>query len=77
VEVQFVVDEQRRTRDVEAVRISYPEFDAAAKHVVLVMPWWTPGVDKGQPLRGRGTLATIFVPAKPVSIWIGPHASCD
>ena len=60
VVVQFVVDEQGRTRDVEAVRTSDPEFDAAAKHVVLVMPWWMPGVDNGQPVRVRCTLPIIF-----------------
>ena len=60
VVVQFVVDEQGRTRDIEAVRTSDPEFDAAAKHVVMVMPWWTPGVDKGQPVRVRCTLPIIF-----------------
>lgn len=60
VVVQFVVDEQGRTRDVEAVRTSDPEFDAAARHVVMIMPWWTPGVDKGQPVRVRCTLPIIF-----------------
>ena len=60
VVVQFVVDEQGRTRDVEAVRTSDPEFDAAAKYVVLMMPWWAPGVDKGQPVRVRCTLPIIF-----------------
>jgi len=60
VVVQFVVDEQGRTRDVEVVRTSDPEFDAAAKYVVMTMPWWTPGVDKGQPVRVRCTLPIIF-----------------
>ena len=60
VVVQFMVDEQGRTRDVEVVRTSDPEFDAAAKYVVLMMPWWTPGVDKGQPVRVRCTLPIIF-----------------
>lgn len=60
VVVQFVVDEQGRTRDVEAVRTSDPIFDAAAKRVVMMMPWWTPGVDQGQPVRVRCTLPIIF-----------------
>lgn len=60
VVVQFVVDEQGRTRDVEVARTSDPEFDAAAKYVVLMMPWWTPGVDKGQAVRVRCTLPIIF-----------------
>lgn len=60
VVVQFVVDEQGRTRDVEAVRTSDPAFDAAARHVVMIMPWWTPGLDKGQPRRVRCTLPIIF-----------------
>ena len=60
VVVQFVVDEQGRTRDVEAVRTSDPEFDTAAKYVVLMMPWWTPGLDKGQPVRVRCTLPINF-----------------
>lgn len=60
VVVQFVVDEQGRTRDVEAVRTSDPGFDAAAKHVVMLMPWWTPGADHGQPVRVRCTLPIIF-----------------
>ena len=60
VVVQFVVDEQGRTRDVEVVRTSDPEFDAAARHVVLIMPWWTPGLDQGQPVRVKCTLPIIF-----------------
>ena len=60
VVVQFVVDEQGRTRDVEAVRTSDPEFDTTAKYVVLMMPWWTPGLDKGQPVRVRCTLPINF-----------------
>lgn len=60
VVVQFVVDEQGRTRDVEVVRTSDPEFDAAASHVVMVMPWWTPGREKGQLVRVRCTLPIIF-----------------
>ena len=60
VVVQFVVDEQGRTRDVETVRTSDPVFDAAARHVVMVMPWWTPGADHGQPVRVRCTLPIIF-----------------
>ena len=38
VVVQFVLDEQERTRKVEVVRASGPEFDAAAKYAVLLMP---------------------------------------
>ena len=60
VVVQFVVDEQGHTSDVEAVRTSDPEFDAAAKYVVRMMPWWTPGMDKGQPVRVQCTLPIIF-----------------
>ena len=60
VVVQFVVDEQGRTRDVEVVRTSDPEFDAAARRVVMVMPWWTPGRERGQPVRVRCTLPIIF-----------------
>ena len=60
VVVQFVVDEQGRTRDVEAVRTSDPEFDAVAKYVVLMMPWWTPGMENGQPVRVRCTLPIVF-----------------
>ena len=60
VVVQFVVDEQGRTRDVETVRTSDPVFDAAARRVVMLMPWWTPGMDKGQSVRVRCTLPIIF-----------------
>ena len=60
VVVQFVVDEQGRTRDVEVVRTSDPEFDAAAKYAVLLMPWWIPGREHGQPVRVRCTLPIIF-----------------
>lgn len=60
VVVQFVVDEQGHTRDVEAVRTSDPVFDTAARHVVMVMPWWKPGAEHGQPVRVRCTLPIIF-----------------
>ena len=60
VVVQFVVDEQGRTRDAEVVRSSDPTFDTAARNVVLLMPWWTPGQEQGQPVRVRCTLPIIF-----------------
>lgn len=60
VVVQFVVDEQGRTRNVETVRTSNPVLDAAARHVVMVMPWWTPGANHSQPVRVRCTLPIIF-----------------
>ncbi len=60
VVVQFAVDEQGRTRDVTMVRTSDPQFDADAKRVVLVTPWWNPGREKGQPVRVRCTLPINF-----------------
>ena len=72
VVVQFVVDEHGRTRDVEVVRTSDHTFDAVARHVVIVIPWWTLGVDKGQPVRVRCTLPIIFTfPAQPLSHRVG------
>ena len=60
VVVQFVVDEQGRAVDVAVVRASDPVFDAEAKRVVYLMPWWTPGREHGRPVRVRCTLPLVF-----------------
>lgn len=58
--VQFVVDEQGRAVDAAVVRTSDPVFDAEARRVVYLMPWWAPGREHGRPVRVRCTLPIVF-----------------
>lgn len=60
VVVQFVVDEQGRAVDAAVVRTSDPVFDAEAKRVVYLMPWWLPGREHGRAVRVRRTLPIVF-----------------
>ena len=60
VVMQFVVDEQGRVVEAAVVRTSDPVFEAEAKRVVYLMPWWTPGREHGRPVRIRCTLPIVF-----------------
>lgn len=60
VVMQFIVDEQGRIVDATVVRASDPVFEAAAKRVIYLMPWWTPGREQGHPVRVRCTLPLVF-----------------
>lgn len=61
VYVSFVVDQQGRITDAEVVKGSGHGFDEEALRVIRLMPWWTPGLMAGKPVRVACTLLVPFV----------------
>ena len=60
VVVQFVVNKDGSISDAKVVKPVDPQLDAEALRVVNAMPNWTPGKDKGEPVRTRFTLPVSF-----------------
>ena len=60
VVVQFVVNKDGSICDAKVVKPVDPQLDAEALRVVNAMPNWTPGKDKGEPVRTRFTLPVSF-----------------
>ena len=60
VYVQFVVDEEGRIRDAAVVKGCGHGLDEEALRLVRLMPWWTPGRDRGQPVWVLRTLPISF-----------------
>ena len=60
VVVQFVVNKDGSICDAKVVKPVDPQLDAEALRVVNAMPNWTPGKDKGEPVRTRFTLPISF-----------------
>ena len=60
VVVQFVVDKDGSITDANVVKSIDPTLDAEALRVVNSMPNWTPGKQKGEPVRVRFTLPVAF-----------------
>lgn len=58
--VQFVVDERGHLLDPQVVRGLSPELDAEALRLVRIMPWWTPGLIGGRPVKVSYTLPIVF-----------------
>lgn len=59
--VQFVVNKDGSIGDIEVVRSSgYSVFDREAIRVVLSMPRWKPGTQRGKPIRVKYTLPVNF-----------------
>ena len=58
--VQFVVEKDGSITDTKIVRSADPQLDAEALRVVNAMPNWTPGKQKGEPVRTRFTLPVTF-----------------
>ena len=60
VMVQFVVERDGSITDVQIVRGVDPSLDREAIRVTSAMPRWTPGMQRGQPVRVRFTLPVTF-----------------
>ncbi|OON67209.1 energy transducer TonB [Hymenobacter sp. CRA2] len=58
--VQFIVDERGHLLDPKVVRGLGPDLDAEALRLVRIMPWWTPGLVGGQPVKVQMTLPIVF-----------------
>jgi len=60
VVVQFIIEEDGTVSDARVVQRVSDELDAEALRVVNAMPKWTPGRQKGQPVRVKYTLPVNF-----------------
>lgn len=58
--VNFIVEKDGTINDVKIVRSVDPLLDAEALRVAESMPKWSPGKQKGQPVRVRYTLPLVF-----------------
>ncbi|MDE6002902.1 MAG: energy transducer TonB, partial [Prevotella sp.] len=58
--VNFFVDKDGSVTDARVVHSSNPLLDAEALRVVSSMPNWTPGMQKGKPVRVRYTVPVSF-----------------
>ncbi|RAK66149.1 hypothetical protein DLM85_15765 [Hymenobacter edaphi] len=58
--VQFVVDERGHLLDPQVVRGLGAGLDEEALRLVRIMPWWTPGLVGGQPVKVAVTLPIVF-----------------
>ena len=58
--VQFVVDERGHLIDPQVVRGLGAGLDEEALRLVRIMPWWTPGLVGGQPVKVAVTLPIVF-----------------
>lgn len=60
VYVQFIVEKDGSLSEVTVVRGASPSLDEEAVRVVKMMPNWSPGEQKGEPVRVRFTLPISF-----------------
>ncbi len=60
VMVRFIVNEDGSIADVQVAESLLPELDAEAVRIVLAMPPWQPGRQKGVPVKAAYTLPVIF-----------------
>ena len=56
----FIVDKEGNIKDPTILQSAYPSLDAEALRVVKLMPRWTPGRDKGQPVNVKFALPIVF-----------------
>ena len=56
----FVVERDGSISDVQVVRGQDPSLDKEAVRVIKTMPKWTPGQQRGKPVRVRFTLPVVF-----------------
>ena len=56
----FVVERDGSISDVQVVRGQDPSLDKEAIRVIKTMPKWTPGQQRGKPVRVRFTLPVVF-----------------
>lgn len=60
VYVRFVVDERGHIIDPQVVKGLGAGLDQEALRLVRIMPWWTPGLVGGQPVKVSYTLPIVF-----------------
>jgi TonB family protein len=60
VYVSFVVDQQGRIVDAEVAKGCGHGFDEEALRTIRLMPWWTPGLMGGKPVRVARTMSVPF-----------------
>ncbi len=60
VYVSFVVDQQGRIVDAEVAKGCGHGFDEEALRTIRLMPWWTPGLVGGKPVRVARTMSVPF-----------------
>ena len=60
VYVKFIVDERGHIQDAEVAKGVGNGFDEEALRLVRLMPWWTPGLLNGQPVKVACTLRIKF-----------------
>lgn len=58
--VMFIVDREGNVTEPEILKSVSPSLDAEALRVVNAMPKWTPGKQKGKPVRVKYTLPIAF-----------------
>ena len=58
--VQFVVEKDGSITDAKIVRSADPQLDAEALRIVNAMPNWTPGKQRGEPVRTYFTIPVTF-----------------
>ena len=58
--VQFVVNKDGSISDTKVLKAVDPQLDAEALRVVNAMPNWTPGKNKGEPVRTYFTIPVVF-----------------
>lgn len=58
--VRFVVDEKGKVRDAKVTRSLHPSCDLEAVKVIMSMPNWIPGKDKGRPVSVYYTVPISF-----------------
>ena len=60
VVVSFVVEKDGEITNAKVVKSVHPALDAEALRVVNSMPKWTPGMQKGEPVRVKYTVPVTF-----------------
>ena len=58
--VVFVVEKDGMISSARIARSVYPSLDAEALRVVKAMPKWTPGKQKGKPVRVKFNIPVLF-----------------
>ncbi|MBX2980058.1 MAG: energy transducer TonB [Flavobacteriales bacterium] len=64
VYVTFEIDAEGNVQNVRTLRGVHPLLDAEAERVVRSMPRWTPGTQRGKPVRVQYNMPIKFTPGK-------------
>ena len=64
VYVTFEIDAEGNVQKVRTIRGVHPLLDAEAERVVRSMPRWTPGTQRGKPVRVQYNMPIKFTPGK-------------